>query len=263
LAGTAGTVLGTLIAWLLFGDKLGMEGWKLAGALCATYVGGTINFAATAQILQLRTGLAGAMAADNIAMAIYLAVISSIPVKANTNIGIQLSDDGERRASPAGMVGKRNRRSSQALQTAAVSLGTAFVLYGVGHGLAAIAGFPAMGVAVSALLAVAVSSKVNARHFRKAQDLGGLFLLFFFGVVGASAGSLKSMVGNWWILAFILVQLSVHALVCYGFARWTRLPREVVLTASNANIGGPGTAAAMAAGRGWTHMVGCPRPGSL
>jgi hypothetical protein len=41
-----------------------------------------------------------------------------------------------------------------------------------------------MGVAVSALLAVAVSSKVNSRHFRKAQDLGGLFLLFFFGVVG-------------------------------------------------------------------------------
>lgn len=35
---------------------------------------------------------------------------------------------------------------------------------------------------------------------------------------------------------------------------------QVVLTASNANIGGPATAAAMAASRGWPHMV---RPAML
>jgi uncharacterized membrane protein len=40
-----------IIVWCE-GDKLGIEGWKLAGALCATYVGGTINFAATAQVRQ-------------------------------------------------------------------------------------------------------------------------------------------------------------------------------------------------------------------
>lgn len=35
---------------------------------------------------------------------------------------------------------------------------------------------------------------------------------------------------------------------------------QVVLTASNANIGGPATATAMAASRGWPHMV---RPAML
>ena len=35
---------------------------------------------------------------------------------------------------------------------------------------------------------------------------------------------------------------------------------QVVLTASNANVGGPATAAAMAASRGWPHMV---RPAML
>jgi len=202
--------------------------------------------------LQLRSGLAGAMTADNIAMAVYLAAIASIPVTANKRIGIQMLDENERRASPAA---QRVRRSSELMKTSLVSLGTALVLYAIGHGAATLAGFPALGVATSALLACIVSSRVDSRHFRKAQDLGGLFLLFFFSVVGASAGSLKSMVGNWWILGFILVQLSVHALVCVGFAYVTRMPREVVLTASNANIGGPGTAAAMAASRGWTHMI--------
>ena len=49
-------------------------GVKLAAALCASYIGGSVNFAATAQTLGLQAGpgLAGAMAADNIAMAAYI-----------------------------------------------------------------------------------------------------------------------------------------------------------------------------------------------
>ncbi len=46
-------------------------------------------------------------------------------------------------------------------------------------------------------------------------------------------------------------------------AKWltkTVLFHQVVLTASNANVGGPATAAAMAASRGWPHMV---RPAML
>ncbi len=49
-------------------------GFKMAAALCASYIGGSVNFAATAQTLGLQAGplLAGAMAADNIAMAAYI-----------------------------------------------------------------------------------------------------------------------------------------------------------------------------------------------
>mmetsp|Transcript_2531 Transcript_2531/g.6018 ORF Transcript_2531/g.6018 Transcript_2531/m.6018 type:complete len:324 (+) Transcript_2531:109-1080(+) len=79
--GVVGTILGTIVAWLLLGPKLGQEGWKLAGALCATYIGGSVNFAATAQVLGMRSGVAPAMAADNIAMAAYLAALSAVPVK--------------------------------------------------------------------------------------------------------------------------------------------------------------------------------------
>ena len=47
---------------------------QVASALCASYVGGSVNFAATSQSLGLTPGpvLAASMAADNIAMAIYL-----------------------------------------------------------------------------------------------------------------------------------------------------------------------------------------------
>lgn len=64
---------------------MGPEGWKVAAALCASYIGGSINFAAVAQMVHLGSGplMACTMAADNLAMAAYLAVISVIPVVAN------------------------------------------------------------------------------------------------------------------------------------------------------------------------------------
>ena len=54
---------------------------QVASALCASYVGGSLNFAAVAASLGLAPGplLAAAMAADNIMMAIYLAAVGVCP----------------------------------------------------------------------------------------------------------------------------------------------------------------------------------------
>ena len=54
---------------------------QVASALCASYVGGSLNFAAVAASLGLAPGplLAAAMAADNIMMAGYLAAVGVWP----------------------------------------------------------------------------------------------------------------------------------------------------------------------------------------
>lgn len=56
---------------------------QVASALCASYIGGSLNFAAVSQSLGLAPGplLAASMAADNIAMAAYLTAIMVIPAK--------------------------------------------------------------------------------------------------------------------------------------------------------------------------------------
>ena len=48
---------------------------------------------------------------------------------------------------------------------------------------------------------------------------------------------------------------SVHLSVCLAGGRLLRLPMQAVLVASNANVGGPATAAAMASSKGWPHMI--------
>jgi hypothetical protein len=45
-------LLGALLGWQLLGGRLGPEGPKLAAALCASYIGGAVNFAAVAKVRQ-------------------------------------------------------------------------------------------------------------------------------------------------------------------------------------------------------------------
>lgn len=47
------TLAGTFLAWALLGPRLGSEGWKLVAALTASYIGGSINFAAVSAALGL------------------------------------------------------------------------------------------------------------------------------------------------------------------------------------------------------------------
>jgi Protein of unknown function (DUF819) len=65
-------------------------------------------------------------------------------------------------------------------------------------------------------------------------------------VTGSSVGTL---------FLFIAAQLAVHLGIAVALGWLLQLPMEAVLTASNANVGGPATAASMAAARGWREYV--------
>lgn len=80
-------------------------------------------------------------------------------------------------------------------------------------------------------------------------------MLPFFGTIGAAAGSLYALPQLRWTFALIAIQLTTHVVVSVAGGRFLKLPMEAVLTASNANVGGPATAAATASARGWHHMV--------
>ena len=54
LVGGVGTVIGTVVAFQVV--PLGPEGWKLAAIFAATYIGGSMNYAAAAEAVGLRSG---------------------------------------------------------------------------------------------------------------------------------------------------------------------------------------------------------------
>ena len=56
------------------------------------------------------------------------------------------------------------------------------------------------------------------------------------------------------VLTFLMVV--VNMLFCFAGARLLKFDLEDAIIASNANIGGPTTAAGMAVSQGWSRLVG-------
>lgn len=147
--GALGTTVGTVVAWVALGSTLGPEGWKLAAALCASYIGGSVNMAAVAAALAVSSAeLASAMAADNVAMAAYLCIIMGIAKR------IELP--GESAAAEALGSGQASRREVTA-ESVSLSLAAAALACAGGGALAARIGFSSGSLAVMALLATAMA----------------------------------------------------------------------------------------------------------
>ncbi|DBA66958.1 TPA: hypothetical protein ACH3X2_002071 [Trebouxia sp. C0005] len=309
--GAVGSVVGTIVAWLVVGTRLGPDGYKVAAALCASYIGGSVNFAAVSQSLGLAPGplLAASMAADNIAMAAYLTAIMVIPAKNmidsahSSSAAAAAAAGGAKSAVEAGShqhhaqaahdvmgdiahgessadaavhavsasVSTTAIAASPTVESIALALAFGVAACAFGEGLAGFVGLSSINLAAMAVVAslfASVGTSINARAgasssspFTGSEALGGALMLFFFATIGAGAGSLSALWSTGWLTAFIAIQLSVHlAVIVFGGYVVAGLPMQVVLTASNANVGGPATAAAMAASRGWPHMV---RPAML
>lgn len=89
-----------------------------------------------------------------------------------------------------------------------------------------------------------------------AEALASTLMLPFFATIGAAGGGMGAAPELPAVLLLIAVQLGVHSAVLVGVGRLAlRIPTHALLVASNAGVGGPGTAAAMAGARRWPTMV--------
>ena len=283
--GALGTVAGTFAAYALVGGALGPHAWKVAACLCASYVGGSLNYAATAQALGLdatpggQAALAAGMAADNLAMAAFLAALALVPAAKpgpEPDGRVSPRDDAGALAEPPTAENEPPANPTVSSLTCAFA-GALFVLE-IGRVASAAAGFPAArmagaGAAAAALSAAAAAAarRDQARRFLEgggfprapfagAGRVGAMLMLLFFATLGARADPTVAFANGAPTFAFIAVQLATHFAFVFLvagklLAKWLRLPLWATLTASNACVGGPATAAAAAAARGWPAAV--------
>ena len=88
-----------------------------------------------------------------------------------------------------------------------------------------------------------------------ATELGTLMMQVFFATIGASANIAIVLATGPSLFVFAAVILVVHLAVLLGAGYVFRLDLAEMVIASNANAGGPTTAAAMATSRGWQALV--------
>ncbi|XBI77156.1 hypothetical protein VPH35_070317 [Triticum aestivum] len=156
---------------------------------------------------------------------------------------------GGRRRGPGQHVGAARRRGA----------GMSFAICRAGTAVAAGLGVAAGGTlpCVTALV-VALATAFPALLGRLApsgETMALILMQVFFTVVGANGSVVDAVTKAPAVFAFAAVQVAVHLAVVLGAGRLAGLDRKQLLIASNANIGGPTTAAAMATAKGWGSLV--------
>lgn len=254
LLGAVGTVIGTVLAFYLI--PLGENGWKLASIFSATYIGGSMNYVAAAEAVGLHSGdlLAAGVAADNLVMALYFLVLFSLPsiawlrgsYKNRPGLSSATQEIAEQSPSTVGSTG-----------TMAICLGISAGLCALGFWLAKLTGLKGTGILFITALIVTLATAAPSwlSKLEGADRIGNYLMQVFFAAIGASANIAIVMKVGPVLLIFAGLILLVHLVFLLGAGKLMGLDLAEIVIASNANMGGPTTAAAMAVARGWRSLV--------
>lgn len=249
-----GALGGAVVGFMLL--PLGERAAELTGIFSATYIGGSMNFAAVSRALEFEQGslLSAAIAADNVAGTLYLGVLVALPA-----IGWCL------RAFPGGVLDAPEGEDDAMgdgpthLDLGALSgaLALSFGLCAAGFGLAALIAVPSLGILFITALALAVATLFPQRMARLKGDYeAGMILMYiFFAAIGAGA-DLALLVETAPILFFFAVIILVCQLAMVMIAgKLFKVGLAEMVIGANAAALGPTTAAALAAARGWRPLV--------
>lgn len=254
LFGAVGTVLGTLSAFYLI--NLGEDSWRLAGIFAATYIGGTMNYMAAAEVLQLKSGtmLTAGLAADNLIMTIYFFLLFALPsigFIANKFVKrenlIQVSEE----------INTSDERKSDSLLDLSKAISISFVICAIGFGSAEFFGFKGGGVLILTGLTVVLATIFHSffSSIKGSETPGLLLMQVFFAAIGASANIKTVIEVGPLLFVFAAIILAIHLITILIAGKIFKLDLREIIIASNANIGGPTTSAAMAAARKWDDLV--------
>lgn len=245
------TCVGAVVATLLLGGALPGEAWKLAGTLTGTYSGGGVNFGAVGRAVGLSSDLfAAATAADNVLTALWMIATLALPVWLA----------GFYPPRPAVPPGEGARAAERFFATvplrpfdlaALVALG--LLLVTAADRLASAVGLP--GVLWLTTLALLVGQLPGVRDLAGGLQLGLVTLHLFFAVLGISSRFSEILRVGPVVFYFTAVVVAVHGLVTFLVARALRLDVETTAVASQAAVGGPSTALALAVSRGWPELA--------
>lgn len=258
LVGAAGTLAGVLAAYHLI--PLGPEAERLAGIFAATYIGGSMNYMATAEAVGLRSGdlLTAGVAADNLMMTVYFLVLFALPsVPALQRYYRRGGESFWSWRQETRGAEEPNRIAPLEPRRVATALAASAGICTVGFGIEEVVGWQGSGILVLTALTVglATSCPVWVARLQGAEGLGTFLMQVFFAVIGASAHIGTVLTVGPVLFAFAGLILAVHlgVLLAAGKALGLTLPELCV--ASNANMGGPTTAAAMAAAKRWRALI--------
>ncbi|KAK9813720.1 hypothetical protein WJX73_005290 [Symbiochloris irregularis] len=250
--GACATVAGTLVAFKILPlASLGADGWKVASALCARHIGGAINYVGVADTLNLSAAAqAAGLAADNLLCALYFTTVFQLARKIPADPAPEAAAAVDQQTAAP----ETSTKAGITVLEGATAVALSTALCYLSSIIAAWMNVPSALIPVATALTVALATaipKVLAPLVASGEGIAAILLHVFFGAVGANA-SISAVIESCPALFFFcFLQIGVHLGLTLGVGRLFGFTRRDLLLASNANVGGPTTAAGMAAAKGW------------
>ncbi len=239
---------------------------RVAGSLAGSYIGGSLNFVATAQAVELTdpNHYLAALTADTIGAVFFLALLMMLPALSwarkampsryisedGVNLGVEMADH-EKEVKP----------SFDVLGLGA-AITVSMIICAAGSLLTDALGAAQYFILVITVLALLVANLARplVQRFNAEFDVGTFFMYVFFATIGASAdlATIAGIALPYVIMICTAIVLFIILILIVG--KFLKLDLAELLIAANACILGPATAAAMAAGQRWNDLV---TPGML
>ena len=289
--GSFGTVTGGVLAFSLFKKVFGYGNTKsLMAMFVGTYVGGSVNLAAMADATNADKNLISAsIVADNLLMVLYFFLLVALPgiewVRRHFRHPLveaqeRFARTDERPVKPVGLKKKEKTSGAEdywksrpvSIIDLSSSIAAACMIVAVSRMLAGFFDSSSLGdgfglsllrgLLGSQYLMITTITTVLATLFpgffgnlAGAQEIGTFLIHIFFAVIGAPASIMLIIREAPLLFLFAAVIILMNMLFSLGFGKLLGYSIEEITVASNANIGGPTTAAAFAIAKGWHSLI--------
>jgi len=259
MVATVATVIGSFAGVFLI--DMGPLEPQIAGTITSSYIGGSLNFVATAEAVGIKDSsvYVASLSADAVGAVIFLILLMLMPTVRFIRAAMPSKFIGQDRngATNRETVSVMPEAKPFELLNAAAGLAVSLVVCAVSEVVVTVFQVESLFILVVTALALLVANfaKPVVKFVSSEFELGTLFMYIFFVAIGAGA-NLGEVIGTALpIIAFIVVMVVVHLCLLVVAGKLLKLDLAEALIASNACILGPAPAAALAASKGWQPLV--------
>ena len=254
-----GTLVGGIVAFYLLHNQIA-DLHKIAAMMVGSYTGGSVNMVAMSDAFGASGDMvSSSVVADNLLMALYFFVLIAIPtikffLKKFKHPYIDEVEARKASGESENQAASYWKAKPVALIDIAEALAIAFAIVAIST---AIADFFA-GVIPTSNFGLALLATIKPEFMGNiggAQEIGTFLIHIFFAVIGVPASIYLIVTQAPLLLVFCAIIVGMNMIVSFVFGKIFKFNLEEICIASNANIGGPTTAAALAIAKGWQAMV--------
>ena len=271
-----GTIAGGIVAYNLLKGAFADLGLVLP-MMIGTYTGGSVNLVAMADAYQVGGELvSSSVVADNLLMALYFFALIAA---AGSRFFLKryrhpIIDEIEAQSGEEGFKGASSfwKPKEVSLKDIALCIALSLVIVAVSVNIANFfsEAIPTSNFALALIngllgskyLIITTLTMLVATIFPKqvgsipcAQEIGTYLIHIFFAVIGVPASIYMIVTKAPLLLLFCAIIVFVNMVFSFVFGKLLRFSLEEIIISSNANIGGPTTAAAMAIAKGWNSLI--------